>query len=72
MAHKIVGDSITVLDSTNTQHRIRPRKNDRLRSRLRRDLGKDGPQGQVRTAEILKFRVSADINTVIVSAFEIS
>ncbi len=47
-------------------------QNDRLRRDLRRDLEKDGSQDQVRTAEILKFRVSAHVNIVMVSAFEIS
>ncbi len=55
------GDSITVLDNTNTQHRIRPRKNDRLRSRLRRDLEKDGSRVGYRWTLRLYFRSAPPI-----------
>ncbi len=36
------GDTITVLDNTNTRAAPPAMQNDRLRSRLRRDLEKDG------------------------------
>ena len=39
------GDSISVLDSTNTRAASPATQNGILRSRLRRDLEKDGTQG---------------------------